>query len=244
MFRRLITRIAAAFPTKAASDRLLPYATLLLATLAAASALIQYGNNTAIARVTATMELHKQFLSDTFRQALKDFNSFNLRIGDVATQARCEFIKEALAKKSLQGPPGLVLDCQAINDGTRADLDSIDVVGDQRARLRDFALSKVRALSLSTDGIAQLDIFYRSVIICVERNNCSGDTASALFARDMVAFVNATCAFDPTAGPDRTTNDEIAHFLVRWKVNKNIYWNRDSGREKLFACSRQRAFEN
>jgi hypothetical protein len=136
-----------------------------------------------------------------------------------------------------------MLDCENLTDNLRIALESINVGGEQRKRLRAYALSKVRDKLSATDGLAQLEIFFRSVVICVVRSNCDGETASALFARDMVIFVNATCIFDSPPGQDHTTNDEIAEFLVRWQVNKNIYWNRDTGREKLFACDRQRAFE-
>ena len=243
MPRPLITRLAAAFPPKSVSDRLLPYVTLVLAVAAGTSALVQYGNNLAIARVSASLDLHKQFLSETFQKAKKEFAAFDENVGAVAATARCEFIRNEVAKGALPAPAGVTLDCENLTDSMRIALQSIDIVGEQRTRLRDYVLSKVRDRLSGTDGLAQLEIFFRSVIICVGRSNCDGETAAALFARDMVTFVNATCVFDPPIGQDDTTNDEIARFLVRWRVNKNIYWNRDPGREKLFACDRQRALE-
>jgi hypothetical protein len=243
-FRRFTSNLAKAFPTKATSDRFLPYATLTLAALGAGVALFQYANGLAISRVTATMELHKQYLSETFRTSVNEFRSFNERVNAAALEARCDYIKAGATRGSLTLPQGVSLDCKSIDNSTRTVLDAFNFEGEQRIQLREQALAAVRRLSSSSDTLAQLDLFYRSIIICVKKSNCSGDTAVALFAREMVAFVNATCAFDNAPKSAVTTNDEIAKFLVEWNVHKNIYWNRDQGREKLFACPRQREFEN
>jgi hypothetical protein len=241
--RRYIAQFATAFPPKAVSDRLLPYVTLLLAVAGGVSALIQYSNGLAIARVTATMELHKQFLSETFRPAVKEFNEFNTRANQIAPKARCEFIRDAIAKGEVSASSGTSLNCDKFDNATLTALDKVSLTDAQRDRLREFALWRRREVNPPWPSIDQLELFYRSLIVCVERNNCSGDTAAALFAREMVTFVNATCDYDSPVAVGHTTNDEIARFLVRSRVNKNIYWNRDANRKKLFACDRQRTLE-
>jgi hypothetical protein len=202
MFRRLMTGLATYFPTKAASDRLLPYVTLLAAALGAVIALIQYGNNLAIARVTATMELHKQYLSETFAKAREEFDSLEQKLAASIVRTRCNFIKAAGEKGELPAARGVTPDCNNLTDADRAKLSTIKLEGNQRQALRQLIFSAPNVAKLNeeidaTTRLGQLELFFRSIVVCVQQHNCNGETAVALFAHDMTSFVNATCSADP-----------------------------------------------
>src|SRR6266508_445550 len=243
MFRRAITRLAAAFPPKSVSERLLPWGTLLTAALGAAWAIHVYSNNVAIARVTATIEFHKRYTDKLFSEKNKVADV----LGRSLLRARCEFIRSALAEGTLQSRDQYTLNCENIDEKTLKSLQQYDLQGNLRVQARRYIFSYVGRHPLSaTDAsyLEQLSICFRSIIVCVEHRNCDSQTTIALFAREMVEFVNMTCPFDDqNSSSGKTINDEIARFLVHWGVHKNIYWSLDPGREKLFACDKLRALE-
>lgn len=191
------------------------------------------------------MEMYKQFQGDTFVAAKDEFSLVNNRIGEAVVTLRCQLIATWAARKMLQLPAGPALDCQPVSSEASAIMAQVKLSGDLRRDLRLLALHKSKQIletAAERKSIIQLELFYRSVIVCVQQRNCSGEATAALFARNMVEFVNTTCPLDATS--NRTTNDEIAAFLIQWGVHKNIYWNTDPDRQKLFACERQRALED
>ena len=242
MLRRPIARLAKAFPPKFVSDRLLPWASLILAVSGAVWVILEYSNDLAIARVTTTLDLHKRYTE----KLLKEKEAFALANSQVVLRARCEFIQKS-AKGGKLKPPEKRLNCENIDQETLETMDLYNLEGELRRQSRDYIFSRMAERPLSkkeAQGLAQLSIFFRSIVICVEQDNCDTETSVALFAREMVEFVNMTCAFDAQADRGgKTVNGEIAKFLVDYEVHKNIYWSLDPNREKLFACSELRALE-
>ena len=206
-------------------------------------AILEYGNNLAIARVKTTLDLHKQY-TDKKMFAAKD--RLTESVGPLILSVRCEFIVRAVADKKLEMPKRPI-NCNKVDGEVIETLRSYDLKGELRTELRLYVLSKLGQTPLSRDiseGLAQLSIFFRSIIVCVDKNNCDAETSVALFAREMVEFVNSTCAFDDqTSQGGKTVNAEIAAFLLDMGVHKNIYWSLDPSREKLFLCEALRALE-
>lgn len=243
MFRKIVAGISGNFPPKFVSDRLMPWASLVLVALGAFWAIHEYRNDLAIARVAATIELNKSYavkltsLKAEFAQA----------VAPTVLRARCQFIADSVDAGKISATPDDQLNCVSIDETTLRFIQSVELKGDLRQRGRNYIFAQVGKEKLSTkqaNNLAQLSLFLRSVIICVEHGNCEAATAVALFAREMVEFVNMTCPFDQQlAQGGQTVGEEIANFLIGQNVHKNIYWSLDANREKLFACDSLRKLE-
>lgn len=244
MLRRLITRLAVAFPPKFISDRLLPWATLLLATVGGVWAIHEYRNDLSISRVTTIIDLHERYTEKLFLAK----REFALAISPTLLRARCEFIRNALEDGKLTPESNMPLDCEDIDDGTLEVLKMYNLEGMLRAEQREYIFAEIGQTKLSgkqSNSLVQLSILFNSVIVCVDHGNCDPGTTVALFAREMVEFVNMACAFDAQASRgSKTETEKIARFLVDRDVHKNIYWSLDANREKLFACDHLRALED
>ena len=242
MLRRLIACLASALPPKFVSDRLLPWASLVLAVIGALWVFHEYSNDLAIARVMTTIDLHKRYTEKLF--VIKE--EVTLASIPLLLHSRCKFIENSVKSGKLK-PRGKSINCNNIDRETLQELDRYILEGELRKQLREYVFSRVAERTLSkkeAQGLAHLSIFFRSIVICVEHDNCDAETSIALFAREMVEFVNMTCPFDAKVERGgKTVTKELAKFLVDHEVHKNIYWSLDPNREKLFACDQLRALE-
>ena len=243
--RRVIAGIARWFPPKFVADRLLPWGSIAIALGGVYWGISEYRNDIAIARVGTTLELHKRYLDTDLLENKIQLSRIQT---DPIIRARCEFIETHIQSGDIEKIHYGELTCGSVDKETQRKLQPYDIVGDLREKLRDYIKREVGKNSLSGDDIkslAQLSIFFKSIIVCTEQDNCDDETVVALFAREMVEFVNMTCPYEKKLNSGgKTDNLTIAKFLVAHDVHKNIYWSLDDHREKLFLCKEYRELES
>lgn len=245
MFRKLLVFLSRHFPPKAIAERVLPWLSVALAVFGAAWGLAKYGTDLDLKKVGLAIKFHERYTKEFFKakHGLEQSNApFVLRY-------RCDFLLDEIEKGSLQQQHTGDVNCKNLTDQSIEALNVYQLVGEQRAKLREHIFGSLGQRPLGANDIkslAELSIFFNSIIICVDHGNCDEDAVVALFSREMTEFVNMACAFfERSKRKTSQTSDDvkIAEFLIRNEVNKNIYWSLDPGREKLFACDYLRELE-
>ncbi|MEP3277035.1 MAG: hypothetical protein ABJN26_06145 [Stappiaceae bacterium] len=221
---------------------------MTLAAVAGFWAIFEYRNDLEIQRIKTALELHKYYAKEysgkldhllTREQEITN-RSLTLRL-------RCDYYSEEVAAGRLLETSLKLPNCAHISHDHLNILQSFNsqVTTKQREILRERIVSALSRIQ-SIDGrwVGGISLFFRSVIICVDRGNCDAETTIGLFAKDMTAFLNSVCPFhDRLSSENRIESEFIALFLLKYKVSKNIYWTKDNGRESLFLCTYLRDLE-
>jgi len=250
MLRNILAAMARYFPPKFVADRVLPWFLFGVGVFTACWGLWEYGNDLSIKRVHTVLEMHKNFRTiypenEAYLRG-KSRGSPNNETRQHIFRVRCDFYLEKIRENKLKiisdVPKGALKSC---NDMAVMDRYGDLLSSNQRKELREQLKAKLNAqIGVDSRKIRGLSLFFRSLIVCVESRNCDGQTAVALFSYEMASFVNGACLFDSKLTSAQSAElENIAKFLVRFKVHKAIYWNNDAKREKLFICEKFRKLE-
>ena len=232
--RWLLVRMARALPSRSVADRVLPWIMLLLAAFGAGWTLFQYTNGVDIQRANTTLSIHRQFL-DTFPDGAQSFTqvSDDERVREIL-KIRCERYEKAVADGILPDQPPLP-DCATVSE------DDFELLGQISPHvpqsIRDDIRTEMNLIKVGSFGDARrMMTFFRSLQVCVERNQCNIEITSELFAGDIVAFLNASCS---VALVDREFDRQgriLAGFARGLLPDGVIPWNTDPSRIDLFSC--------
>lgn len=226
MFQKLIAGCANLFSSGAGVTLVLPWMKLLLAAVVAGLAIYQYSNDVNIKRVQTTLELGQAYRTETenARLLIPTKKSFDMR--KESARVKCEVLD-------------MPMDCTSLK---REEIDTViqapfaDTEARRAVRLR---VNKIKAENFRLDGSTDLKLytFFNAVRVCTLAGNCDTDTALAIFAKGMTAYLNAVCVFaEATDGTGRRETEILAQFLLEKKVHENIFWSEDKARESLFQC--------
>lgn len=227
------------FPTRRVSERILPWVTLMLATLGAVWTLFQYTNGVEIQRAETTLSIHRQFL-DTFpdgAQGAGDMSEDAL-VGGVL-MIRCEIYTLAVEDGLLPAEPALP-DCGSVS---MSDVSVLDAVGEDAS---DALRDQIREETAMIGGInppqaRRMMTFFRSLQVCVEKGQCARDITTELFVGDIVAFLNATCRLANNDTEFTRQGLMLGAFARELLPDGAIPWNTDPNRKDLYLCPYLRA---
>ena len=232
MFRKLIVGCAKLYSSKAVGDHFLPWIRLALAVLGAGLVICQYSNDVSIKRVQATLELSQAYRKETENTELLTPRRKGFDMKKEFIRVKCEALQPGFA----QIQP---MDCTALKPK------DIEIVSQTplpttgaRHEVRRKA-NKIRAdnFQLNHDVDLKRYMFFNVVRVCTQAGNCDTETALALFANDMTTYLNDVCVYAEAPSSTRRKETEIlAQFLLETKVDKDIFWSEDEGRENLFMC--------
>ncbi len=240
--RRVLLWLAATLPAPVVLRRIAPMVTTMAALVTAGWAVFTYVQHLRIDRVRAGLELQRQY-RDIFGPAgaaghlpaLFAPEAMQRQVGRVM----CSFL---VGTARMEPPPGgcdqptpeLLARMQAITlempDSARADL-RLALQRDQSAQNWPAEWHQKFAALLS---------FYQAMGICIAQNTCDAEVTLSLFQREVVPFLNATCAaldWDQVALADARALAQ----LIRESAPQGVYWDRDARRDDPFLCPLLRA---
>jgi len=239
IFRRLIAGLSQKFPPKYIADRLLPWATVVMAMFGFFWAIAEYRNDIAIKRVNTTLSLHKTFIKDLSNlETIKNKERSSVDLSDLIIKRRCVFIKKRVFSKNESKEKRDSFDCNNLTGVQVNALNAVDLNSEHRAELRKMLnVARIETFELDDGNVNQYLLFFQSVEACVRAANCDAATSIALFAKPITAFLNDICIFieaGQNIGSEETAR--LGQFLIENDVHKNIFWSSDRGQENLFAC--------
>ncbi|WP_370230694.1 hypothetical protein [Cognatishimia sp.] len=228
-------------PPSHVTERLTPWFTIVAAVIAASWALVQYSNDLDIRRVSATLELHRQYRVD---HASDLYDLIGGEKGEdqkiaIIREARCRYYKELIANGGLNAAGLTLPDCSRV---TAADIPVLDRLGltldeCQRSEFRAILNQKLNASTkISRLKFGQIVGFFRSVRLCVDQSTCDAGTTLSLFEYDVVSFLNASCAHlehDPTRKAEAIL---LADFVRKLGTPAQPYWSNDPNQTDPFVC--------
>lgn len=240
-FREFAGGLAFVLPPAHVTERLTPWFTIVAAVTAATFALAQYSNDLDIRRVSATLELHRQYRVD---HATDLYDLIGGEKGEdqqvsIILETRCKYYKSLVEGGELDTKGSVLPDCSKV---TVTDLPVLDGMGhalnecqreELRARLNQILSSTTE---ISRINFGQIVGFFRSVRLCVDQNTCDAGTALALFEYDVVSFLNASCAHlenDPARKAEAVL---LAGFVRKLGTPAQPYWSNDPNQTDPFSC--------
>lgn len=228
--RGIVTDLARRLPRKAVAERLLVWVGALVSLAGFLWGVLEYHIDNDIDRTNTTMAFHKLYLDKV--------RGIDLYPDAKVSEAEALALVQAERCRHLRGTFDLsITDCDNLTSANIKAMNALELDSAQRTDLRK-ALNAFRA-GLRKPDRDRLDAamaFFRSIVICVDNRTCNAETAIALFAADMTAFVNEICIHAETNAKVIRYTGYLADYLTGNAVQNDIYWGTDRGREDLFAC--------
>jgi hypothetical protein len=220
--------------SKTATEGVLPWLTLVLGVLGVGWTLIAFSAQNDIQRAQTILAIHRQYL-EMFPSGTDDILGLSAAArSDAIQQIRCRVFSDAAAEGTLTTTEVLP-ECSTVRAVDKPLIDRIGAAQTEamKAAIRT-AISDIAPIDRT--GAERMLTFFLSVRLCATENQCDADIATALFAKDMTAFLNQTCALT-TAHDDYRRQAEMLATFVRDQVgNGPVPWATDPRRENLFSC--------
>lgn len=237
--RAVFVPLARFLPSRLVSGRIIPWATLTLATFGAGWTLFQYADGVGAQRSQTTLAIHRQFL-DTFPDGAQSITGKpQLRLLEDVFRLRCETYRTAIANGDMPQSSDLP-QCEKVSISDRVVLDDIGADAPQSVRKKIREASGVTKVD-DPAAARRMMTYLRSLQVCVERNLCHHEITTELFAGDIVAFLNVSCDLGMIDAEYDRQARLLAGFVRGLLPDETIPWNTDPDRIDLFRCDFLRA---
>lgn len=241
--RRLFLWIAGALPAPVVIRRIAPMATPIAALITAGWAVFTYAQHLHVDRVRAGLELQRQYREifgpDGAAGQLPDlFNPTDMETR--VSRVMCDFLVTA---QQMAPPPGgcersspdllvaMQTRIEALPDTARADL--------RRALQADQSARKWPSQWHSR--FEALLSFYHGMGVCIAQDTCDAQVTMAVFQREVVPFLNATCAAFEQDAVALADAQALARLIRQINGAQGVYWDNEGRRDDPFLCPVLRA---
>lgn len=238
MTRAVWPWLARRVPSRAVTNRLVPWITLFLGAAGAVWTLFQYSNSVGIQRSATTLTIHRQFLV-TFPEGAQEITGLSAEAQTIETfRVRCNVYRVAM-ENGVLSPNEMLSDCMAVTLADRSLLDEIGAEAPEAVREQIRTALDTTVLT-KTAPARRMMTYFRSLQVCVERHQCDPEITSELFAGDIVAFLNITCALAERDAEFMRQGKMLGRFARSLLADGTILWNTDPHRMDLFRCNHLR----
>jgi hypothetical protein len=236
---RLFVAIAGILPPKDVTERLAPFATLSVALVAGFWAFFQYSQQLAIDSVKTSFDMNRQYIATFGPEGV--LGRLPLLADQDALEARMVLVQcSFLVGAKLFEPPQN--GCAALGEDQKAAMATVTSAMDEthRSALRDAIAAEQATFPWTQEDAMDIDAllgFFTAVAVCIDQRTCDPDVTLALFQREIIPFLNATCGLLARDAVQRFNAEGIARVIRDVQGAAAPQWSQDKKRSQQFMCN-------